>query len=393
MIAKLSNRLITNELLIFPCVGEAVSLFLETPMDPELKFIDVGGAPARTQIEWPTLVLPKAAIDAEVDRLAAIPTTGRRASSIAHPMNTGPVPCLAPGIDVHLEVLKPGEETRPVMMNSSRIDICIRGAGIARIGKTVRKIEKFDVWNTPSMEPYSYRNDGSDLFVRLSYSNAPLLESLEVHYVQHPLDSTVAGSAADSPQIQSHAARDAATPIAIGTDGAQLLGYEWLVDIDVAESKSLHWPWKEVTPHLERVHDLDIRYSGRHLYILYNPVTGRRVGTSPSFFATIAKYPPNKVDTPHRHTSAAINYIMQGKGKSVVNGEAVRWEAGDLHFSAPGWAVHNHASREEGFVTLTIQDHPLHLANESLLWQETLKSPITKLGASPGIQTNLQTLV
>jgi gentisate 1,2-dioxygenase len=369
-------------------------------MTSELKFVDVSGAPARAQADWPTLILPKAAIDAEIERLASRPvaTDGRRASSIAHPMNAGPVPCLAPGIDVHLEVLKPGEESQPVIANSSRIDICIRGQGVAQIGNTTRHIERFDVWNTPSVEPYSYRNNGTDLFVRISYSNAPLLESLEVHYVKN--QDQVAQAAAEMARLpdggeaaNSHAARDAATPIPIGKDGAQLLGYEWLVDIDVVESKSLHWPWKDITPHLERVHDLDISYSGRHLYILYNPATGRRIGTSPSFFATIAKYPPNKVDKPHRHTSAAINYIMQGKGKSVVNGEAVRWEEGDLHFSAPGWAVHNHASREEGFVTLTIQDHPLHLANESLLWQETLKSPITKLGSGPGIQTNLQTLV
>ncbi len=72
-----------------------------------------------------------------------------------------------------------------------------------------------------------------------------------------------------------------------------------------------------------------------------------------------------------------------------MSGDALVWEEGDLHFSAPGWAVHNHASKGDGFITLTIQDHPLHLANESLLWQETLKSPIVKLGSQPGIQTNL----
>jgi gentisate 1,2-dioxygenase len=83
---------------------------------------------------------------------------------------------------------------------------------------------------------------------------------------------------------------------------------------------------------------------------------------------------------------------MWGHGKSVVNGERIEWQEGDLHFSAPGWSVHNHASREEGFMALTIQDHPLHIAMESLLWQETLKSPILKLGSELGVQTNLTAL-
>lgn len=113
------------------------------------------------------------------------------------------------------------------------------------------------------------------------------------------------------------------------------------------------------------------------------------MGTSHSFFATIAKYPPGKIDRPHRHSSAAINYYMEGKGQSVVEGQKMIWEGGDLHFSAPGWAVHNHGSRDEGFIALTIQDHPLQIAMESLLWQETLKSPILKLGSSPGVETNL----
>ena len=116
------------------------------------------------------------------------------------------------------------------------------------------------------------------------------------------------------------------------------------------------------------------------------------MGTSPCFFATIAKYPPNKMDQPHRHTSAAINYYFIGHGKSAVMGGRMEWEAGDLHLSAPGWAVHNHGSREQGFCALTIQDHPLQIAMESLMWQETMKAPIVKLGSQMGFQTNMSEL-
>ena len=360
-------------------------------MDKQITLVDVSGSAAREHTFCPTLVLPRAAIEAEIELLASIarPTDGRRAASVNHPMNTAPVPAFAPGIDVQIMVLKPGEETTPVLCNSSRVDMCIRGSGTVSTGNTSFHVELHDVWNTPSMQPQVVRNDGQDLMVRLSYSNAPLLERLEVHFVSDKLDTAAPNEEGIALAANQRRARDAAVPIMICRAGAQMLGYEWLVDIDTIDSKPLHWPWKEVAPHLDTVYSMDLGYTGRHLYVLYNPATERRIGTSPSLFATIGKLPPGKIDKPHRHTSAAINYIMWGHGKSVVNGEKVEWEQGDLHFSAPGWSVHNHASREQGFMALTIQDHPLHIANESLLWQETLKSPILKLGTDHGIQTNL----
>jgi gentisate 1,2-dioxygenase len=358
-------------------------------MSSEFRFVQVG-AP-RPQQPWPSIIVPRRAIEAEIERLAdlALPATGQRASAISHPRNTHEVPCFAPGIDVTLHVVKPGETTPPVARSASAVDMCIGGTGVASIGRHRFGVSKFDVWNTPSMEPVSYTNEGDGLFVRLSYSNAPLLEKLEVHLV----DTDPRPAAVNEPNAGGPRARDSAESIDLGRDGARLLGYEYLVDIDVVESRPLLWPWAEVEQHLGKVYHRDLSYTGRHLYLLYNPATERRMGTSHCFFATIAKYPPDKIDQPHRHTSAAINYYFIGHGKSAVMGERMEWEAGDLHFSAPGWAVHNHGSREQGFCALTIQDHPLQIAMDSLVWQETLKSPIVKLGSQRGFDTNIGQLV
>ena len=56
--------------------------------------------------------------------------------------------------------------------------------------------------------------------------------------------------------------------------------------------------------------------------------------------------------------------------------------------SAPGWAVHNHASNDEPVYELTIQDSPLNIAMDSLMWQEDLKHPPRMLGSSHGFDTN-----
>jgi len=61
--------------------------------------------------------------------------------------------------------------------------------------------------------------------------------------------------------------------------------------------------------------------------------------------------------------------------------------------SAPGWAIHNHASGDEDVYELTVQDQPLHLAMGSLLWQENLKRAPKLLGVDSGFITNRAAVV
>jgi gentisate 1,2-dioxygenase len=168
-----------------------------------------------------------------------------------------------------------------------------------------------------------------------------------------------------------------------------LMPYELLVDPPALPSPALHWPWAAVKQHLDQLEALGASYVGRRLYLLYNPLTGRTNGTTPSFFATITIRPPSIVDRPHRHVSAAINYFFRGSGWSRVGGRRYEWSAGDLMLTAPGWMIHHHASDDGDRVyELTVQDQPLNLAMESLLWQEDLKRPPRVLGAEGGFATN-----
>jgi gentisate 1,2-dioxygenase len=57
--------------------------------------------------------------------------------------------------------------------------------------------------------------------------------------------------------------------------------------------------------------------------------------------------------------------------------------------SAPGWAVHHHASDAgDPVYELTVQDQPLNIYMESLLWQEDLAEPGKILGVGEGFSTN-----
>jgi hypothetical protein len=56
--------------------------------------------------------------------------------------------------------------------------------------------------------------------------------------------------------------------------------------------------------------------------------------------------------------------------------------------SAPSWSEHAHFvdSSPIGNTTLTVQDHPLHIGMESLIWQEKLDEPILTLGSQAGVK-------
>ncbi|MBM3488115.1 MAG: cupin domain-containing protein [Alphaproteobacteria bacterium] len=343
---------------------------------------------------WPPVVIPKEAIEAEIARLAAVPrpANGRRHSLIVHPRWTelGVGPGLAPGIRVTLEVLNPGEQSAPIRHNSTQVNFCIKGAGQSVVGGKRFDFAEHDVWNFPSMLTYWHINNSKSVHARLTYSNAPLLEKMNVHIVDENPPAAV--EAVGAPQ---HDAKDddptAKSPYGtfqLTDDGAWLMPYEILINPPSVESKALHWEWAKVKAELDKLVALGKDYKGRRLYLLWNPMTGRTNGTTPNFFATMTIRPAHIVDRPHRHVSAAINYYFSGRGRSTVDGKQYEWKAGDLMLSAPGWGVHNHASYDEPVYELTVQDQPLNIIMESLLWQEDLKHPWHVLGADVGFDTN-----
>ena len=338
---------------------------------------------------WEPIVIPKEVIDAEIDRLASLPqpANGRRRSAFVHPRNQKSEG-LAPGIQVTLDVLKPGERTVAFRQNSTQVNFVIQGKGSSFVGGKHVDVGLYDVWNTPSMHPYWHHNTGDELFVRLAYSNAALLDMMNVHYAE---ENPSPVEAVPHEEMSEEDKKRRSSPFGtfkLNDEGAYLMPYEILISPPTVHSPALHWPWQEVKSHLDKLEALGKDYVGRRLYLLYNPMTGRTNGTTPNFFATMTIRPPKIVDRPHRHTSAAINYYFHGSGRSTVEGKVYQWKAGDLMLSAPGWAVHNHASYDDYVYELTVQDQPLNIAMESLLWQESLKLPMAVLGVQEGVGTN-----
>jgi len=357
-------------------------------VDPTLiaPFADCSGQPARQPEIWKPLLVTREQIDAEIERLAGLPApaNGVRAARIVHPSGRGAMG-LTPGTDVLIQVLRPGEQTVPVRTNANQIELCIHGRG-SLLAQGGFAFGQHSVWSLPPMRPHAYRNDGDGLMVRLTYSNAPLLQLVGALYEEQGMAIGASETQADG--LTEHQRRtyawQNAPDVQITPEGARMRGYEYLTDIPVVDNPPLHWPWELARPHLSQ----QAGDGGRTIMLMYHPATERRAGTTPSFFATWASLPPGTLPFTglrgHRHTSASINYHARGFGSSVVDGERVHWKAGDLLLSAPSWSEHAHYHGEEGCTILTVQDHPMHIALSSLLWQERMDAPIHALGSEQG---------
>lgn len=352
-------------------------------------FVDATNKEPEENVFWEPVVISKETIDAEVERLAGLdkPENGRRESLIVHPRSEKPGLGLAPGIRMTLSVLKPGESTTPYRHNATEVNFCIGGGGHTVIDGKRIPFQQYDVWNHPSYGTYRHVNDTGELQVRLTYSNAALLEKMNIH-IEESDPKVLEEVKPEENEEDDPRKKNPFGTFQLTEEGAWMMPYELLIDPPTVESKALHWPWQDVKHHLDKLQALGKEYIGRRLYLLHNPVTGRTNGTTPNFFATMTVRPPKIVDRPHRHTSAAINYYFSGSGRSTVEGKTVEWKAGDLMLSAPGWAVHNHASYDEPVYELTVQDQPLNIYMESLLWQESLKAPAAVLGTQAGFATN-----
>jgi gentisate 1,2-dioxygenase len=338
---------------------------------------------------WEPIIISKEQIDAEIERLASLPKpdNGRRRSYMVHPCATKPGLGLAAGITVSLDVLLPGESTAPIRHNSTQINFCIHGSGYTTVNNNRIDFNQYDVWNHNSFATYTHYNNSDEIQVRLTYSNAALLEKMQVHIVEeNPIQTD---SELDKNEDKDDPRRKSPYgSFQLTDEGAWMMPYEILINPPSVESKNLHWPWQKVKNNLDKLTALGKDYIGRRLYLLYNPMTGRTNGTTPNFFATMTVRPPKIIDRPHRHVSAAINYYFQGTGYSIVEKKRYEWKAGDLMLSAPGWAIHNHASYDEPVYELTVQDQSLNINMESLLWQESLDKPAVILGQQSGFSTN-----
>lgn len=107
------------------------------------------------------------------------------------------------------------------------------------------------------------------------------------------------------------------------------------------------WHWRELLPLLhEAVEIADLgEETDRRALNAFNP--SRRFGTTHTLVAGYQMVLPGETAPAHRHTPGAVRFMLSGSGHTVVEGEPVLMEPGDLVLTpARTWHDHRHEGQE-----------------------------------------------
>ena len=141
---------------------------------------------------------------------------------------------------------------------------------------------------------------------------------------------------------------------------------DWFSAVPRVRSVPHLWSYSELRGLiLEAADIIDPAEAERRVLVFENPgLPGRRLITE-SLYAGLQLIMPGEIAPCHRHSPAALRFILEGKGAyTTVNGEKAYMEPGDFIVTPP-WTWHEHGHEGEGpTVWLDVLDVALiHLFN------------------------------
>ncbi len=121
------------------------------------------------------------------------------------------------------------------------------------------------------------------------------------------------------------------------------------------------WRYAEVREQLLTAAALiSARDAERRVLVLENPALPGGSRVTPSLYAGIQLLLPGECAPAHRHTAAALRFVLEGEGAyTTVGGHRIAMHPGDLVLT-PSWSLHEHG----------------HEGREPVLWLDGLDVPI-----------------
>ncbi len=130
----------------------------------------------------------------------------------------------------------------------------------------------------------------------------------------------------------------------------------------VRRTQPVLWRYADVRPDLIRAGELTpIEKAERRVLVLCNPGLGlENMQATPSIYIGLQLILPGETAPNHRHSPSAVRFVIEGEGGfTVVRGEKLPMEKGDLILTPPGlWHEHGHEG-EGPVVWLDALDLPL----------------------------------
>lgn len=134
----------------------------------------------------------------------------------------------------------------------------------------------------------------------------------------------------------------------------------------------MRYPWHETSAALEALRQAGVADPCDGIYLmLASPVENGP--TLPTFAWHVQLLDPRQKTRAHRHNSTAFYHVFEGQGCTVIEGERLEWDAGDL-FAIPAWKWHHHENAGAGDAILfSVDDWPAMKALGHY-WKEEAKA-------------------
>src|SRR5260370_40196272 len=109
------------------------------------------------------------------------------------------------------------------------------------------------------------------------------------------------------------------------------------------------WTYDKLRPFLlEACELITAKEAERRVLILENPALPGASRVTRSLFAGLQIILPGEIAPPHRHSQAALRFIIEGEGAyTAVDGERTMMRPGDFVIT-PSWTWHDHGSAGPG---------------------------------------------
>ena len=273
----------------------------------------------------------------------------RRALVFANPGLPGK-PYITQTLFAAYSLYNPGEQA-PVHRhtpNASRF--ALEGNG----GFTVVNGEKIlmsrgDLVLTPNGCWHDHGNEGTEPVIWVDVLDVPLVESLnstmfEFDYAeagQYTPAQSIVAPPGYSTQLYS---RGGLVPTFVDhqrgrTDHSPMFVYRWQ-DTRAALDAMSHFPGSPYDA-------ISIEY--------VNPATGAPVMSTLSFRSTLLR--KGEQTQPQRRTSSSVFVVLEGSGKTIIDGETFEWKPNDV-FCVPAWSWYHHESTGGEAAFYSVTDEP-----------------------------------
>ncbi len=123
-------------------------------------------------------------------------------------------------------------------------------------------------------------------------------------------------------------------------------------------ARPFQWSYAEVRPQLMEAGGLiSAEKAERRVVVLANPGVGLQA--TDTLYAGLQLILPGEVAPPHRHSQAALRFVLEGRGAyTAVDGRRAEMSPGDF-IVTPAWSWHEHGGGDEPVVWLDGLDVPL----------------------------------